>query len=215
MAFLKVERMTTTTKNKNITMKPTKKEHNGALYLALLILVTLIMLLTGCKTKQSGSNSYLNVKDSTNISSTQITALDSLKINDTTTVKIEGEKVITSVSSGRTTEITLDSSSLTTLTSILDGSAFLPVKSIKITDTNRSDLSTSNVKVDKNTTKDITSVQSGSFQATDTTNVKDSTKTKSNFTKESKATGGFGWGVTVTIFILLILVIGFLYLKYK
>ena len=192
-----------------------KKEKNGTLYLALLILVTLIMLLTGCKTKQSGSNSYLNTKDSTNISSTQITALDSVKINDTTTVKIEENKVITSVSSGRTTEITLDSSALTTLASILDGSAFLPIKSVKITDTNTSDLTTSNVKTDKNIIKDMTSVQSGSYQATDTTTVKDSTQSNEQFNKESKATGGFGWGVTVTIFVLFVLVVGFLYLKYK
>ena len=192
-----------------------KKEHNGALYLALLILVTLIMLLTGCKTKQSGSNSYLNTKDSTNISSTKITALDSVKINDTTTVKIEENKVITSVGSSRTTEITLDSSALTTLTSILDGSAFLPIKSVKITDTNTSDLTESNVKTDKNIIKDMTSVQSGSYQATDTTTVKDSTQSNEQFNKESKATGGFGWGVTVTIFVLFVLVVGFLYLKYK
>ena len=192
-----------------------KKEHNGALYLALLILVTLIMLLTGCKTKQSGSNSYLNTKDSTNISSTKITALDSVKINDTTTVKIEENKVITSVGSSRTTEITLDSSALTTLTSILDGSAFLPIKSVKITDTNTSDLTTSNVKTDKNIIKDMTSVQSGSYQATDTTTVKDSTQSNEQFNKESKATGGFGWVVTVTIFVLFVLVVGFLYLKYK
>ena len=192
-----------------------KKEKNGTLYLALLILVTLIMLLTGCKTKQSATNSYLNTKDSTNISSTKKTALDSLKINDTTTVKIEENKVITSVSSGRTTEITLDSSALTTLASILDGSAFLPIKSVKITDTNTSDLTESNVKTDKNTIKDITSVQTGSYQASDSTAVKDSTQSNEQFTKESKATGGFGWGVTVTIFVLFVLVVGFLYLKYK
>ena len=192
-----------------------KKEKNGTLYLALLILVTLIMLLTGCKTKQSATNSYLNTKDSTNISSTKKTALDSLKINDTTTVKIEENKVITSVGSSRTTEITLDSSALTTLTSILDGSAFLPIKSVKITDTNTSDLTESNVKTDKNIIKDITSVQTGSYQASDSTAVKDSTQSNEQFTKESKATGGFGWGVTVTIFVLFVLVVGFLYLKYK
>ena len=192
-----------------------KKEQNGSLLLALLILVTLIMLLTGCKTKQSGSNSYVNVKDSTNISSTQKTALDSVKINDTTIVRIEENKVITSIGSSRTTEITLDSLALTTLASILDGSAFLPIKSVKITDANTSDLTTSNVKTDKNTVKDITSVQSGSYQATDSTNVKDSTQSNEQFNKESKATGGFGWGITVTIFVLFVLVVGFLYLKYK
>ena len=192
-----------------------KKEHNGALLFALLILVTLIMLLTGCKTKQSTATTYENAKNSTTITTEQIKALDSLKINDSTIVKIEDNKVITSVCTGRTTEITLDSSALTTLSSILDGSAFLKVKEIKVTDTNRSDLTTSNTKVDKTTTKDITSVQSGSIQATDTTKVTDNTNAKTQTIKESKATGGFGWGVTVTIFILLVLVIGFLYFRYK
>ena len=192
-----------------------KKEHNGTLLVALLILVTLIMILTGCKTKQSTATTYENAKDSTTITTEQIRSLDSLKINDTTIVKIEENKVITSVSSGRTTEITLDSSALTTLASILDGSAFLPITSIKVTDTNRSDLTTSNTKVDKTTTKDITSVQSGSIQATDSTNVTDNTNAKTQTLKESKATGGFGWGVTVTIFILLVLIIGFLYFRYK
>ena len=70
-------------------------------------------------------------------------------------------------------------------------------------------------KFDKNIIKDITSVQSGSFQATDSTNVKDSTQSNEQLNKESKATGGFGWGVTVTIFVLFVLVVGFLYLKYK
>ena len=189
-----------------------KKEHNGALYLALLILVTLIMLLTGCKTKQSATNSYLNTKDSTNISSTQITALDSVKINDTTTVKIEENKVITSVGSSRTTEITLDSSALTTLTSILDGSAFLPIKSVKITNTNTSDLTTSNVKTDKNIIKDITSVQSGSFQATDSTSVNDSTIATIE-TSKSVSGGGFMWGVRVAIIVGVLLFLTILYFK--
>lgn len=192
-----------------------KKEHNGALLAALLILVALIMLFTGCKTKQQTATAYENAKDSTTITMEQIKASDSLKINDTTTVKIEENKVITSVSSGRTTEITLDSSALTTLASILDGSAFLKIKEIKITDTNRSDLTTSNVKTDKSTVKDITSVQSGSIQSTDSNNVIDNTKANTQTFKESKSTGGFGWGVTVTIFILAFLIIGFLYIKYK
>ena len=196
-------------------MKNTTKEHHGTLLFALLILVSLIMLLTGCKAKQSTATTYERAKDSTTITTEQIKALDSLKINDTTTVKIEENKVITSVSSGRTTEITLDSSALTTLASILDGSAFLKIKEIKITDTNRSDLTTSNVKVDKTTAKDITSVQSGSVQSTDSTNVTDNTKANTQTLKESKATGGFGWGVTFTVFVLAFLIIGFLYLRYK
>ena len=189
-----------------------KKEKNGALYLALLILVTLIMFLTGCKTKQSGSNSYVNTKDSTNISSTKKTALDSVKINDTTTVKIEENKVITSVGSSRTTEITLDSSALTTLTSILDGSAFLPIKSVKITDTNTSDLTTSKVTTDKSIAKDIISVKRGSYEATDSTSVNDSTIATIE-TSKSVSGGGFMWGVRVAIIVGVLLFLTILYFK--
>ena len=192
-----------------------KKEKNGILFLALIILVSIIMLLTSCKTKQTSVTTYENTKDSTNVSTEKINALDSLKINDSTIVRIEENKVITSVGSSRTTEITLDSSALTTLTSILDGSAFLPIKSVKITDTNTSDLTTSKVTTDKSIAKDIISVKRGSYEATDSTSVKDSTQSNEQFTKESKATAGFGWGVTVTIFVLFVLVVGFLYLKYK
>ena len=189
-----------------------KKEKNGILFLALIILVTLIMLLTGCKTKQSGSNSYLNTKDSTNIRSTQKTALDSVKINDTTTVKIEENKVITSVGSSRTTEITLDSLALTTLTSILDGSAFLPIKSVKITDTNTSDLTTSKVTTDKSIAKDIISVKRGSYEATDSTSVNDSTIATIE-TSKSVSGGGFMWGVRVAIIVGVLLFLTILYFK--
>ena len=191
-----------------------KKEQNGILFLALIILVSIIMLLTSCKTKQTSVTTYENTKDSTNISSTQITALDSVKINDTTTVKIEENKVITSIGSSRTTEITLDSLALTTLTSILDGSAFLPIKSVKITDTNTSDLTESNVKTDKNTIKDITSVQTGSYQATDSTSVNDSTIATIE-TSKSVSGGGFMWGVRVAIIVGVLLLLIFLYFRLK
>ena len=189
-----------------------KKEKNGILFLALIILVTLIMLLTGCKTKQSATNSYLNTKDSTNISSTKKTASGSLKINDTTTVKIEENKVITSVGSSRTTEITLDSSALTTLTSILDGSAFLPIKSVKITDTNTSDLTTSKVTTDKSIAKDIISVKRGSYEATDSTSVNDSTMATIE-TSKSVSGGGFMWGVRVAIIVGVLLFLTIIYFK--
>ena len=189
-----------------------KKEQNGILFLALIILVSIIMLLTSCKTKQTSVTTYENTKDSTNISSTKKTALDSVKINDTTTVKIEENKVITSVGSSRTTEITLDSSALTTLTSILDGSAFLPIKSVKITDTNTSDLTTSKVTTDKSIAKDIISVKRGSYEATDSTSVNDSTIATIE-TSKSVSGGGFMWGVRVAIIVGVLLFLTILYFK--
>ena len=189
-----------------------KKEQNGILFLALIILVSIIMLLTSCKTKQTSVTTYENTKDSTNISSTKKTALDSVKINDTTTVKIEENKVITSVGSSRTTEITLDSSALTTLTSILDGSAFLPIKSVKITDTNTSDLTTSKVTTDKSIAKDIISVKRGSYEATDSTSVNDSTMATIE-TSKSVSGGGFMWGVRVAIIVGVLLFLTIIYFK--
>ena len=190
-----------------------KKEQNGILFLALIILVSIIMLLTSCKTKQTSVTTYENTKDSTNVSTEKINALDSLKINDSTTIKIIDEKVISSFSNGRTTEITLDSSALFTLASILDGTAYLPITSVKIIDANTSDLTTSKVTTDKSTTKDITSVKRGSYEATDSTSVNDSTIATIE-TSKSVSGGGFMWGIRVAIIIGILLLLIFLYFRF-
>ena len=191
-----------------------KKEQNGILFLALIILVSIIMLLTSCKTKQTSVTTYENKKDSTNVSTEKINALDSLKINDSTTIKIIDEKVISSFSNGRTTEITLDSSALFTLASILDGTAYLPITSVKITEANTSDLTTSKVTTDKSIAKDITSVKRGSYEATDSTSVNDSTIATIE-TSKSVSGGGFMWGVRVAIIIGILLLLIFLYFRFK
>ena len=189
-----------------------KKEQNGILFLALIILVSIIMLLTSCKTKQTSVTTYENTKDSTNVSNEKINALDSLKINDSTTIKVIDEKVISSFSNGRTTEITLDSSALLTLASILDGTAYLPITSVKITEANTSDLTTSKVITDKSTAKDITSVKKGSYEATDSTIVNDSTNTTIEKSK-SVSGGGFMWGIRVAIIVGVLLFLTILYFK--
>ena len=191
-----------------------KKEQNGILFLALIILVSIIMLLTSCKTKQTSVTTYENKKDSTNVSTEKINALDSLKINDSTTIKIIEDKVISSFSNGRTTEITLDSSALFTLSSILDGTAYLPITSVKITEANTSDLTTSKVTTDKSIAKDIISVKKGSYEATDSTSVNDSTIATIE-TSKSVSGGGFMWGIRVAIIIGILLLLIFLYFRLK
>ena len=190
-----------------------KKEQNGILFLALIILVSIIMLLTSCKTKQTSVITYENTKDSTNVSTEKINALDSLKINDSTTIKIIEDKVISSFSNGRTTEITLDSSALFTLASILDGTAYLPITSVKITEANTSDLTTSKVTTDKSIAKDIISVKKGSYEATDSTNVNDSTIATIK-TSKSVSGGGFMWGIRGAIIIGVLLLLIFLYFRF-
>ena len=190
-----------------------KKEQNGILFLALIILVSIIMLLTSCKTKQTSVTTYENTKDSTNVSTEKINALDSLKINDSTTIKIIEDKVISSLSNGRTTEITLDSSALFTLASILDGTAYLPITSVKITEANTSDLTTSKVTTDKSIAKDITSVKKNSYEATDSTSVNDSTIATIE-TSKSVSGGGFMWGIRVAIIVGVLLLLIFLYFRF-
>ena len=190
-----------------------KKEQNGILFLALIILVSIIMLLTSCKTKQTSVTTYENKKDSANVSTEKINALDSLKINDSTTIKIIEDKVISSLSNGRTTEITLDSSALFTLSSILDGTAYLPITSVKITEANTSDLTTSKVTTDKSIAKDIISVKKGSYEATDSTSVNDSTIATIE-TSKSVSGGGFMWGIRVAIIVGVLLLLIFLYFRF-
>ena len=191
-----------------------KKEQNGILFLALIILVSIIMLLTSCKTKQTNVTTYENTKDSTNVSTEKINALDSIIINDSTTIKITEDKVVSSFSNGRTTEITLDSSALFTLSSILDGTAYLPITSVKITEANTSDLTTSKVTTDKSTTKDIISVKKGSYEATDSTSVNDSTIATTKTTK-SVSGGGFMWCIRVAIIVGVLLFLTILYFRLK
>ena len=180
---------------------------------AALFFSVFITTLTSCKTKQTSVTTYENTKDSTNVSTEKINALDSLKINDSTTIKIIEDKVISSFSNGRTTEITLDSSALFTLASILDGTAYLPITSVKITEANTSDLTTSKVTTDKSTTKDITSVKKGSYEATDSTSVNDSTIATIE-TSKSVSGGGFMWGIRVAIIVGVLLLLIFLYFRF-
>ena len=185
-----------------------------SLFAALLFSAFITSTLTSCKTKQTSVTTYENKKDSTNVSTGKINALDSLKINDSTTIKIIDEKVISSFSNGRTTEITLDSSALFTLASILDGTAYLPITSVKITEANTSDLTTSKITTDKSIAKDIISVKKGSYEATDSTNVNDSTMTTTKTTKAVSG-GGFMWGIRVAIIIGVLLLLVFLYFRIK
>ena len=185
-----------------------------SLFAALFFSVFITSTLTSCKTKQTSVTTYENTKDSTNVSTEKINALDSLKINDSTTIKIIDEKVISSFSNGRTTEITLDSSALFTLASILDGTAYLPITSVKITEANTSDLTTSKVTTDKSIAKDIISVKKGSYEATDSTSVNDSTIATIE-TSKSVSGGGFIWGIRVAIIIGILLLLIFLYFRLK
>ena len=183
-----------------------------SVFAALLFGVLTTSTLTSCKTKQTSVVTYENTKDSTNVSTEKINALDSLKINDSTTIKIIEDKVISSFSNGRTTEITLDSSALFTLASILDGTAYLPITSVKITDANTSDLTTSKVITDKSIAKDIISVKKGSYEATDSTSVNDSTIATIE-TSKSVSGGGFMWGIRVAIIIGVLLFLTILYFR--
>ena len=180
---------------------------------AALFFSVFITTLTSCKTKQTSVTTYENKKDSANVSTEKINALDSLKINDSTTIKIIDEKVISSFSNGRTTEITLDSSALFTLASILDGTAYLPITSVKITEANTSDLTTSKVTTDKSIAKDIISVKKGSYEATDSTSVNDSTIATIE-TSKSVSGGGFMWGIRVAIIVGVLLLLIFLYFRF-
>ena len=185
-----------------------------SVFAALFFSMFITSTLTSCKTKQTSVTTYQNTKDSTNVSTEKINALDSLKINDSTTIKIIDEKVISSFSNGRTTEITLDSSALFTLSSILDGTAYLPVSSVKITEANTSDLTTSKVTTDKSIAKDIISVKKGSYEATDSTSVNDSTIATIE-TSKSVSGGGFMWGIRVAIIVGVLLLLIFLYFRLK
>ena len=110
------------------------REHNGTLFLALLILTIIIMLLTGCKTTKSVVSTLDQKIDSTEV--VKITTQ-----NDITSSKIDSSRVviidsttISIIESSKTIEISLDTTVNLLLSDILSGNLFLPVKGLKISE---------------------------------------------------------------------------------
>ena len=94
-------------------MKNTTKEHNGILFLALLILVSIIMLLTGCKTVEVSNKETIKTEQeskTTESNTTNVTLED--KSKETTQNNTDQIKDSTSIESSKESITDKDSGSV-------------------------------------------------------------------------------------------------------
>ena len=99
-----------------------------------LILLSIIALLASCKTQQRTKYDMKLTNDSTAVSSSQLTQIDSTKTITAIDVKINGTTITATEDTGRKTEIELAEPTSATLKSILDGTAPLKILNLKITE---------------------------------------------------------------------------------
>ena len=181
------------------------REHNGTLFLALLILTIIIMLLTGCKTTKSVVSTLDQKIDSTEV--VKITTQ-----NDITSSKIDSSRVViidsTTISireASKTIEISLDTTANLLLSDILSGNLFLPVKGLKISEKNKETNQQNNKSVDSSKAKSEAVVDKSKKDLKKDTGLKSSLKKKDTDKKKTEVDNGVYVVVTVAIALLVLL----------
>ena len=181
------------------------REHNGTLFLALLILTIIIMLLTGCKTTKSVVSTLDQKIDSTEV--VKITTQ-----NDITSSKIDSSRVviidsttISIIEASKTIEISLDTTANLLLSDILSGNLFLPVKGLKISEKNKETNQQNNKSVDSSKAKSEAVVDKSKKDFKKDTGLKSSLKKKDTDKKKTEVDNGVYVVVTVAIALLVLL----------
>lgn len=181
------------------------REHNGTLFLALLILTIVIMLLTGCKTTKSVVSTLDQKIDSTEV--VKITTQ-----NDITSSKIDSSRVViidsTTISireASKTIEISLDTTANLLLSDILSGNLFLPVKGIKISEKDKETNQQNNKLVDFSKAKSESVVDKSKSDLKKDLDVSKDTKKKDTDKKKTEVDNGVYVVVTVAIALLVLL----------
>ena len=181
------------------------REHNGTLFLALLILTIIIMLLTGCKTTKSVVSTLDQKIDSTEV--VKITTQ-----NDITSSKIDSSRVviidsttISIIEASKTIEISLDTTANLLLSDILSGNLFLPVKGLKISEKNKETNQQNNKSVDSSKAKSEAVVDKSKKDLKKDTWLKSSLKKKDTDKKKTEVDNGVYVVVTVAIALLVLL----------
>ena len=181
------------------------REHNGTLFLALLILTIIIMLLTSYKTTKSVVSTLDQKIDSTEV--VKITTQ-----NDITSSKIDSSRVviidsttISIIEASKTIEISLDTTANLLLSDILSGNLFLPVKGLKISEKNKETNQQNNKSVDSSKAKSEAVVDKSKKDLKKDTGLKSSLKKKDTDKKKTEVDNGVYVVVTVAIALLVLL----------
>ena len=158
-----------------------EKNKFGTLLLAAIFMAIIIFMLSSCKTTQKSVSTLEQKIDSTEVLKiNEVKDVESVKIDSTKVVTIDkGTIIITE--NAKITQIELDTTSIVLLSDILSGNYFVPVKGLKISETNTT---TTN---QKNESKGVASVKKESGSDKTKTDLIKDTKVKSETDKKNSA----------------------------
>lgn len=179
-----------------------------------LILLSIIALLASCKTQQRTKYDMKLTNDSTAVSSSQLTQIDSTKTITAIDVKINGTTITATEDTGRKTEIELAEPTSATLKSILDGTAPLKILNLKITENKTKTNSVEKIASEASTKEELTNTNKVTQVDTDSVTNASAIEEKLDTEKESKMQGSFGFGFWLAIGLVVALILLYLYFKF-
>lgn len=179
-----------------------------------LILLSIIALLASCKTQQRTKYDMKLTNDSTAVSSSQLTQIDSTKTITAIDVKINGTTITATEDTGRKTEIELAEPTSATLKSILDGTAPLKILNLKITENKTKTNSVEKINSEASTKEELTNTNKVTQVDTDSVTNASAIEEKLDTEKESKMQGSFGFGFWLAIGLVVALILLYLYFKF-
>ena len=164
-----------------LIMKIKTENRFGTLLLAAIFMAIIIFLFSACKTTQKSVSNLEQKIDSTEVLKiNEVKDVESVKIDSTKVVTIDKGTIIVT-ENAKITQIELDTTSIVLLSDILSGNYFVPVKGLKISETNTT---TTN---QKNESKEVASVKKESGTDKTKTDLKKDTKVKSETDKKDSA----------------------------
>lgn len=180
----------------------------------LFILIGVLLVLFSCKTQQRTQYDVKQTNDSTAVSSSQLTQIDSTKTTTDIDVKVNGTTLTATEDTGRKTEIELAEPTNATLKSILDGTAPLKILSLKITENNAKTNSVNKQTSEASTKSELTNTNKIVQVETDSVTKASAKEEKLDTEKVSKMQGAFGFGFWLAIGLVVAILLLYLYYKF-
>lgn len=180
----------------------------------LFILLGVLLVIFSCKTQQRTKYDVKLTSDSTAVSKSQLTQIDSTKTSTAIDVKINGTTITATEDTGRKTEIELAEPTSATLKSILDGTAPLKILNLKITENKTKTNSVEKINSEASTKEELTNTNKVTQVDTDSVTNASAIEEKLDTEKESKMQGGFGFGFWLAIGLVVALILLYLYFKF-
>lgn len=183
-------------------------------FFKLFLFIGLVLLAVSCKTQQRTKYDIKQTNDSTAVSSSKLTQVDSTKTITAVDVKIDGTTITATEDNGRKTEIELSEPTNATLKSILDGTAPLKILNLKITENKTKTNSVEKIASEASTKEELTNTNKVTQVDTDSVTNASAIEEKLDTEKESKMQGGFGFGFWLAIGLVVALILLYLYFKF-